>query len=115
MLDKYQRRTVSTFQSQPVPDHERIGLRGQRDHAEERLTGCPLDSLASDDATHVLPRGKAVADGHGRILPIVALKKLVLHRLDRRQHRCWIGGRLAPLLSDEGEHVGRQTGIRQNR
>ena len=84
MLGEHQRWPVTTFQSQPVPNHECVGLGWQRYHAEKRLTSSALNALASDDTTHILPGGKAVPDRYGRILPIVALKQLVLHGFDRR-------------------------------
>ena len=115
MLRKHQRRPVTAFQSQPVPNHERVGLGWQRDHPEERLTGGPLNPLAGDHATQILPRGKAVADRECRIFAVVALEQLVLHGLDRRQDRCRISGGRSPFFSHEGEHVGRQTGVRQTR
>ena len=72
------------------------GLGWQRDHAEKLLTGGALNSLSGDHATHILPGGKTVPDRHGRILPVVALKQLVLHSLDRRQDRRRIGSGFPP-------------------
>ena len=112
MVRKHQRWTVTTLQSQPVPDHEGVGLSWQGDHAEERLPRSTLYPLAGDHATQVLPSRKAVPDGEGRILLIVALEQLVLRGLDRPQDRCRIGGGLSPLFSNDVEYCRRHTGIR---
>ena len=113
MLRKHQRRTVTTFQSQPVPDHEGVGLSWQRNHTEEQFTGGALHPLERDHATQILPGGKAIANREGRILPVVALKQLVLRGLDRRQDRSRIGGCLPPLFSNVVEQCRSRTGIRQ--
>jgi hypothetical protein len=115
MFRKHQRWTVTTLQSQPVPDHDCVGLSWQRDHAEERFTRGTLDPLASDHATQVLPSREAVTDREGRILFVVALKQLVLRGLDRFQDRCRIGGCHPPRISNDVEYGRRQTGIRHIR
>ena len=115
MFRKYQRWTVTPLQSQPVPDHEGVGLSWQCDHAEERLPRGTLNPLARDHAAQVLPSRKAVADREGRILFVVALKQLVLRGLDRFQDRCRIGGCHPPCIPNEVEYGRRQTGIRHIR
>ena len=113
MLGQYQRRPVTAFQSQPVPDDEGVGLGGQRDELEDQFAGGTFDPLASNHAAQFLPRGKAVADRDDCILTVVAQKQLVLRGLDRRQDRGRIGGHL-PLLSNVREQIGSQTRIWQN-
>ena len=113
MLGQHQRWPVAPFQPQLVPDHERVGLGGQRNQPEDRFAGRTFNSLASDHAAQFLPRGKAIADRDDSILPVVALKQLLLRGCDRGQNRCWIGGCRTPRFSYVIEQRRMQTGITQ--
>ena len=74
LLREDKRSSVASFQPQPVPEDERVGLSWQRNQPEERFARGSFNLFTSDDAVQFLPRGKAVADRDDGVLSVVASK-----------------------------------------